>query len=452
MEKKIITALSIAGSDSSSGAGIQADLKAFAHLQIYGLTVLTCVTSQNTQEIQQVYQLPVDVITNQIDVVYNDFKPAFVKTGMLYNADIVKAISEKISQYNMNVVIDPVMVSTTGQPLTTKKYGEAVLHELLSKAFIITPNLHEAEMIVNTSISSIEDMKMACKKIVTLGPKNVVITGGHHSSNQASDVFYNGKDFVVFTLPKIPHKSAHGSGCTFSALLTGLLAKGRKPEDAVGETKHLLWNMIHDGLKPGKGIDVVNPFISNIFISHPYIDAEKFDVWVSVKSAVEKLSTFLPYEFIPEVGNDLGFALPNAKTSAEICAIDGRIQKTNTFMFGNICFGASKHISSIIRACMSYDPSFRSVMNIKYSKQTLEGCKKLGLSIGMFDRSLEPKKVASTMEWGTKQVISKLGFVPDIIYDLGGVGKEPMIRVIGKNPADVVNKIYHVSSSLGYNR
>ena len=166
-------------------------------------------------------------------------------------------------------------------------------------------------------------------------------------------------------------------------------------------------------------------------------------MWFELKNAIQKLLSILPPNFGPEVGMNFAYALKTAQKFHHICAINGRIIKTKNEaeICGNIDFGSSQHVASIILAVMSVDKNVRSAANICYSKEVIELCKKAKLSIGSFDRKNEPSNVVSTMEWGTKYAISKLGFVPDIIFDTGGIGKEPMIRVLGNNPEDVLYKL-----------
>jgi hydroxymethylpyrimidine/phosphomethylpyrimidine kinase len=246
----------------------------------------------------------------------------------------------------------------------------------------------------------------------------------------------------MFTLPRIPHKKAHGSGCTLSALITGFLALGESPVDAVEKAKYIVWSMIQQGYSPGKGSDVLN-HSPTIQIPPLLRSNERFLVWLELKTAIETMVSFLPPRYIPEVGMNFAYALPNAKTRNGICAIDGRItkHKERPSLFGTIDFGVSKHVASIVLAVMSFDTSMRSAMNIRYSQKTVELCKNIGFIIGTFDRKVEPLTAQSTMEWGTKYAITTLGRVPDIIYDTGSVGKEPMIRVLGKNPESILLKI-----------
>ena len=439
MEKKI--ALSIAGSDPSGGAGIQADLKSFSFLVVHGLTVVTCVTSQNTKQVTQIFPLPVDIIEKQIDTLYEDTRPNAVKTGMLYDAEIIKCVAKKISQYSMKPVVDPIMVSTSGDALSKNDYVSALKKELLPHAYVLTANIPESCELLGKEIQSIEGMENACKELRKLGPKYILLKGGHLDTKQATDVFFDGKKMTNFSLPRISKEKIHGTGCTFSALITGFFALGEEPIEAVRKSKYVLWGMINEGYKIGKGAEVPNHSIKTI--PPITIENEHFSVWFELKNAIDNLLTILPEDYIAEVGMNFAYAVKNAKSLEDVCAVDGRIIKTKVGIkqCGDLTFGASKHVASIVLAVMSFDSKIRCALNLRYSQETLECCKKAQLRIGPFDRKDEPKNAKSTMEWGTSHTIKKLGFVPDIIHDNGSIGKEPMIRVLGKDPKEVLYKI-----------
>ena len=449
MKKKI--ALSIAGFDPSGGAGIQADLKAFNSLGVHGTTVVTCITVQNTQRVTDIYKIPLNIIKKQFDILIEDIKIDAVKTGMLYNLEIVKCISKKIKKHKLKVIVDPVIAATSGDALSDKNFVNSMKKELLPYSYMITPNIHEAQVLSKKKILTLEDVKKACTIIHKMGPQYVLITGGHLNGDYALDVIYNGKEYAVFSLPKISDKIIHGSGCTFSSLITGFLALGEKPNNAAERSKNILWNMIYQSYNLNKGPDIVNASL-NIPRDVPYSfqNNECFNIWLELKESVEILISLLPIDYIPEVGINVGYALAKAKNQKDICSIDGRIVKTlcGGIRSGNICFGASKHIASVILAVMSFNSDIRCAMNLKYSEEIIKQCKKVGFSIGSFNRTYEPSAVSSTLDWGTKEVITQLNYIPDIIFDTGAIGKEPMIRLLGRNPKDLIEKIKDLLKNL----
>jgi len=440
MEKKVV--LSIAGSDSSAGAGIQADLKAFSYLNLYGVTAITCVTAQNTQQVRTIHKLPVDVIEQQLESLFDDFPIIAVKTGMLYDEEIVQVVARHLKNHHLKPVVDPVMVATSGDALSNRSFLSALKKELLPHAVMVTANIPEACALAQMQDIRFQDLEKAGQKIFELGPEYIVIKGGHLPGEMVTDVVYDGKKFHYVTLPRIPQKKAHGSGCTLSALITGLLASGEPSVTAVKKAKAIVWSMIHEGYTPGKGADVLN-HSSRVQIPPLTQNPVEFDVWLQLLNAVETLISYLPSHYIPEVGMNFVYALPKAKKRTDVCGIEGRItrNKDKAVLCGTLGFGASKHIASIVLAAMSFDTTIRSACNLRYDQTTVRLCERLGLTLGSFGRKFEPKDVSSTMEWGTKHAIMTAGFVPDIIYDTGGAGKEPMIRVLGKNPQDVHTKI-----------
>jgi hydroxymethylpyrimidine kinase/phosphomethylpyrimidine kinase len=449
MEKK--KALSIAGSDPSGGAGVQADIKTFNMLGVHGSAIPVCITVQNTCKVKMIHPLPIRVVEEQIDHLLEDTSFDAVKTGMLYSSRIVHSVAEKIKEYDLKPVVDPVISSTSNDPLSTKGFIDAFKKEMIPVAYILAPNIPEASLLLGKPLSTLEDLEDACVTLHRLGAEHVIIKGGHSQSDEATDVYYNGEgDVKTYSLPRIPSRITHGSGCTYTALITGLLALGEKPYKAFEKAKRITWSMINQGYKVGEGGWVLNHSIQTCSIPPDTTSSDHFNVWLELKNAVDDLLSFIPSDLIPEVGTNIGYAVIGACTLEEICSINGRIIKTRAGVTcnGALAFGVSHHVASVILSVMSYDMSMRSAMNIYYSKRILDSCIKSGLTMGSFSRDEQPAGEESTMEWGTRYVISKKGFIPDIIYDEGGVGKEPMIRIIGRTPSDIVRKTRLIVKNL----
>jgi hydroxymethylpyrimidine/phosphomethylpyrimidine kinase len=248
-------ALTIAGSDSGGGAGIQADLKTFQELEVFGMSALTAVTAQNTLGVQAVYPMTAEAVSKQIQSIGEDMGTDAVKTGMLFNAEIIKAVSEKIEYYNwQNVVVDPVMIAKGGASLLQLEAISALKKYLLPLAMVITPNIPEAEVLTGISIQTDEDKEEAAKYLYNLGVKHVVVKGGHDEDRDVSvDLLYDGNEFKTFTSKRIPTKNTHGTGCTFSAAITAELAKGLSVYEAVSKAKHFIQAAIEDQLLIGEG-------------------------------------------------------------------------------------------------------------------------------------------------------------------------------------------------------
>jgi hydroxymethylpyrimidine/phosphomethylpyrimidine kinase len=258
-------ALTIAGSDSGGGAGIQADLKTFQELGVYGMSALTAVTAQNTLGVQGVFPMTAEAVARQIQSVSEDIGTDAVKTGMLFNAEIIEAVAEKIKELCWErVVIDPVMIAKGGASLLQQQAVSALKKHLLPHCLIITPNIPEAEVLTGMSIRTIGDKKEAAKRIHKLGAKNVVIKGGHdEETEQSVDVLFDGKDFTYFSSTRIGTKNTHGTGCTFSAAITAQLANGSSVHDAVSVAKEFIQAAIATPLHIGNGHGPTNHWAYN---------------------------------------------------------------------------------------------------------------------------------------------------------------------------------------------
>lgn len=248
-------ALTIAGSDSGGGAGIQADLKTFQELEVFGMSALTAVTAQNTLGVQAVYPMTTEAVSKQIESIGEDMGANAIKTGMLFNAEIIKAVAEKIEYYNwQNVVVDPVMIAKGGASLLQIEAISALKQYLLPLAMVVTPNIPEAEVLTGMSIKTDEDKQEAAKRLYDLGVKHVVLKGGHDEDRDVSiDLLYDGDEFKTFTSKRIQTKNTHGTGCTFSAAVTAELAKGLSVYEAISVAKQFIQAAIEDQLLIGQG-------------------------------------------------------------------------------------------------------------------------------------------------------------------------------------------------------
>lgn len=254
-------ALSIAGSDSSGGAGIQADLKTFAACGVYGTCVVTSITAQNTVTIEQSFELPVELIRAQMDAVFSDFKIGALKTGMLSSSAIVETVAQKLGEVGAkNLVIDPVIISKSGFPLLKSDALENVKSQLLPLATLVTPNIYEAELLTGFSIKTLHDVKRAAEYILGYGCHSVLIKGGHLPGEKATDVLFDGREFRTFDAERINVKGVHGTGCTFSAAITAHLARGEELTEAILHAKEYTTNVIRYSLDVGKGFRQAHHF------------------------------------------------------------------------------------------------------------------------------------------------------------------------------------------------
>lgn len=245
--------LTIAGSDCSGGAGIQADLKTFSANETFGMSVITSVVAENTCGVISIHNVPVDIVSDQIDAVFKDIEVDGVKVGMLSDESLMKTVAKKLKQYGpKNVVIDPVMIAKGGCALMQEDALQTLISEVIPCASLLTPNIPEAETITGMKISSIKDMKEACKKIYALGAKSVLVKGGHFEG-EPTDILYDGTQFFSFQGKRIDSKNTHGTGCTLSSAITAQLAKGKTVEEAVGIGKEYVTNAILHAVPIGHG-------------------------------------------------------------------------------------------------------------------------------------------------------------------------------------------------------
>ena len=253
-------AMTIAGSDSGGGAGIQADLKTFAALGVYGASTLTAITAQNTVGITAVHEIPTDVITAQIDAVLSDIGADAVKTGMLSSGAIIECVVEALKKHGVRqLVVDPVMVAKSGDSLLREDAVDSLRTRLLPLATVVTPNIPEAEALTETKIVSDADVRRAAEAIVAMGARSVVVKGGHREG-PATDLYYDGSDFREFTAPRIDTVNTHGTGCTFASAVAAGLARGMAVTEAVALAKDYVTEAIRTSFPIGQGHGPLNHF------------------------------------------------------------------------------------------------------------------------------------------------------------------------------------------------
>jgi len=261
---KLPVALTIAGSDSGGGAGIQADLKTFAALGVHGVSAITAITAQNTTGVTDILELPTSLIREQIRAVVEDLGAQSAKTGMLSSAEIIATVTDAITQYRVrNLVVDPVMVAKGGARLLRDDAVGALRRQLVPLAAIVTPNLPETEVLLGRGIVSLEERRQAARDLVAMGARAAVVKGGHAADETVvTDVFFDGSQIVELQAERIETRNTHGSGCVFSAAIAAWLARGAEPLDAVREAKSFITQAIANSLELGHGHGPVNPMFA----------------------------------------------------------------------------------------------------------------------------------------------------------------------------------------------
>jgi hydroxymethylpyrimidine/phosphomethylpyrimidine kinase len=450
LKRKVPVAMTIAGSDSGGGAGIQADLKTFAALGVHGTVALTAVTAQNTFSVTAIQEISLDVIEKQIDTVYEDMGIDAAKTGMLYKPEVIELVSRKVRGYGFPLVVDPVMVAKSGAPLLRPEAVEALREKLIPVAKIVTPNIPEAEILAGMSIKSLEDMERAAEAISRLGPECVIVKGGHAASaDPVVDVVYVQGRVYHFSKPRIRKTTTHGTGCTFSAAIAAELAKGVELLEAVKKAEEFVHLAIEFGLEIGRGYGPVNP------MAYLYREASRYQALRDVREAVRVLEENpVAAELAPEVGMNVAEAIPYAASVDDVVGVPGRLRNCSGRLKAAEApeFGGSSHLARYLLKLRELGGSFSAAINIRYSEEVLRLLEKKGLVVSGYDRRAEPPEVkereGATIPWGVEEAVKKAGKIPDVIYHLGDWGKEPMIVIFGRSAKELAELVVELAKEI----
>ncbi len=429
--------MTIAGSDSGGGAGLQADLKTFSVFYVHGVCAVTGVTVQNTSKIEEIYDLSPSLIKKQIEVLAKDFEINSAKTGMLRKREIIKEVANTLSKYDFPFVADPVILSKSGYELLKGDAIEDFINFIFPISYLITPNRYEAERLAGIKIKGNRDIEKAIQILKKKGANSILIKGGHFP-NKTDYLYHEGKIFEY--KGRNVKGCTHGTGCSFSAAITANLAKGIELKESIRIAKKFIENAITYGEKIGKRCPVNQ-------ISWIGKDAERWRVYEELNFCLEELLKENIHDLIPEVGTNFAYALPKIffKDENDILAIEGRIIKAGkNLRAGEIKFGASKHLASAIMKAMEYDESIRCAINLKYDENLIRNAEKI-YRVSSYDREKEPQEIkvkeGKSISWGTEFAIKKTRAIPDLIFHKGDIGKEAMITILGKNPREIIEKI-----------
>ncbi|HEX5186183.1 MAG TPA: bifunctional hydroxymethylpyrimidine kinase/phosphomethylpyrimidine kinase, partial [Nitrososphaeraceae archaeon] len=442
----INTALSIAGSDPSSGAGIQADIKTFSSLGVYGCSAITAITMQNSKQIRDIFAIPHEIVIKQIKVILEDINIQVVKIGMVYDELIINSLYDTLKNVNIPIIIDPIFISTSGHNLILPDAIQTFKQTLLSIATIVTPNIDEARKLSGTMIKSKKDIKKSLEEIKKLGPKNVIIKGVILPDSKYSvDTLMDNKLLVhEYSNPVQSIPENHGSGCNFSAALSAFIAKGYEISDSCAMANEFINKALRNLFYLGKGNPIVDTIIPSSIFSF------KFQVAERLTRAVKELEKMKGIgKLIPETQSNFVYAIPNATDIMEVAGVKGRIVKIDeNEIKASSCieFGASKHVASAVLAYMKRDRTVRSAFNLKYNHKLIELFKSF-LHVSEYERILEPHeykaKEGYTISWGIKEALRK-DPISKVIYHKGDFGKEPMIIIFGKDPGEVISFITRI--------
>ncbi|MGQ9687904.1 MAG: bifunctional hydroxymethylpyrimidine kinase/phosphomethylpyrimidine kinase [Desulfobaccales bacterium] len=446
------TLLILAGSDPGAGAGLQQDLKTATLLGVYGLTVVTALTVQNSLGVQAVQPVAAELVAAQLDAVLADFPVDAVKIGLVGTGANVKAIAQALRALPETppLVLDPVLAAGQGGALLDENGIALLKSELFPLATILTPNVPEAGHLTGLSLETPAHLEDAARRLQALGPSWVLAKGGH-LPGEPVDVLTDGKNAYHLEGSRLPASHNHGSGCLLATALAAHLAQGDTVVEAVNQARQLVQSALRHGLALGRGVGPVNPWAS--FAR----DKAKYEVLEDLQTAAARLVREDISPLIPEIMSNLGYALPFAEGPEHVAAFPGRILRTpqGVLVPAAPAFGASRHIAAVILTAQRYRPQIRAAMNIRLVEGIEELAPLLHLRLAFFERSQEPPEVKAreggTLAWGVASVMQLLQPwepAPDLIGDRGEVGKEPMLRLLGENPARVVEKALALKNAL----
>ena len=421
--------LSIGGSDPTSGAGIQSDLRVTANIGVHCLCIITAITGQNTRDFGMIEPVSPKMIKNQLDMVIDDFEIDAVKIGMVYDSEIINTIRHYIPKIAAPVVVDPVIRSTTGGMLISSTAIKD-LRGLISDSTIVTPNRSEAEILAEVEFKeSPEEIATAIQKI---GVQNVIITG-IRARDKVVDIIAESDRYHYITGDYISGEN-HGSGCNYAATLAVGLGSKMTIYDAAVYAKKMTLSGINTAAHLGQGIPITDIQLTDYIMRDITQSISKF-----VK--IDHIS-----EHIPECQTNFVYAKSNPQRLDDIVGVRGRIIKSGrrVIVAGDIIYGGSKHIATAVIAISQRFPNIRSAVNIAYSKSIIERAINKGMIVSKYDRQQEPDDVkveGSSISWGIKSVTDSVSKPPDIIYHTGDWGKEPMIIIFGTRPDHVLEKL-----------
>jgi hydroxymethylpyrimidine/phosphomethylpyrimidine kinase len=387
-----------------------------------------------------IHEVPPAFVARQIRAVLEDIGADAVKIGMLQNAGVIEAVADALDP-DVPVVLDPVMVAKGGARLLAEEAVAALADRLVPRATVVTPNIPEAAALSGVAVRTVEDMEAAGRRILERGAGAVLVKGGHAEGDEVVDVLVESGSATRFRHARVHTRNTHGTGCTISSAVAALLARGAGLAAAVAEARAF----VRQAMRAGPGIGTGHGPLDHLVLLRR--DARRHDVLLALGAAFEALQGLDFAPLVPEVQSNLACALPGAEDPADVAAFPGRIVRVGRRIAAPAApaFGASQHVARIVLTVMRYDPEHRACLNIRYGPDILARLEEAGCAVAAFDRRQEPPDVkareGATLEWGTDVALREANRVPDAIADQGGAGKEPMIRLLGRTPGEIVEKL-----------
>ncbi len=440
------TVLTIAGSDSGGGAGIQADLKTIEAMGGFGTSVITAVTAQNTEGVSASHVLPLETIQSQVEALQSDLDIQAVKTGMLATVEVVEQVIETAQSLQCPLVVDPVMVAASGDRLLTES-AETAYEDLIAEATLVTPNADEAAVLTDVTPDDEAGARLAGQRLLAMGADAALVTGGHIPGEELLDLLVTPDSIHPVRHPRVDTNATHGSGCTLSAAIATRRAHGEPLVDAVERSIAFMDRAVRYHHNIGHGPSPVH------HLAALRNEAARHDTADAVHDIVERLVDASAQRLVPEVGMNVVGATPYAERTEETAAVEGRITRTMTGIHPNrgIRFGASSHVARFLLAAREFYPDLRFAANCRFDPDVESALDSLNWSVTEFDRSTEPPEVKAndnrTMQWAAHQVFQS-NTLPDAVIDRGAVGKEPITKLVTSSPHTLGDRLLMLSEAL----
>ena len=434
--------LTVAGSDSGGGAGIQADLKTIEAGGAFGTSAVTSVTAQNTTGVESTHVLPVEEIRAQCEAVRSDFDVAAVKTGMLATTPVIDLVTDQVAATEAPSVVDPVMVAASGDRLLEPD-AEDAYESLVAEATLVTPNADEAEVLTGIDVDDTASARAAGEAVVEMGAEGALVKGGHVPGEEVADILVTGESVEHIRHPRIETDATHGSGCTLSSAIATRLAYGDDPSVAVQTGVDLLARAVRYNVDVGEGPGAVH---------HMVAVRDRAEREPAAERVHDVLARFVDWDvspLVPEVGMNVVGATPYAEVPAECAAVEGRISSTvdGVAATRGVRFGASSHVARFLVAAREFDADLRFAVNCRFDDELGEALDALDAPVVEFDRDAEPE-AARTMQWGARRAFETSEATPAAVVDRGAVGKEPMTRLLAPDAATLADRTFAVLDAL----
>jgi hydroxymethylpyrimidine/phosphomethylpyrimidine kinase len=439
-------ALTIAGSDSGGGAGVQADLKTMAAHGTFGTSVVTAVTAQNTRGVERSHVLPTEEIEAQYRAVIDDFDVGAIKTGMLATAEVVELVADLLADYEGTLVVDPVMVAASGDRLLDAA-AEDAYEELIARATVVTPNADEAAVLTGIEVVDVETATEAGERLREAGADAVLVKGGHVQGDAVVDVLV-GEETRQFEHARVDTAATHGSGCTLSSAIAARAAAGEDLAGAIEAATAFMQRAVRYPLDVGEGPGAVH---------HLAALRERAAAPETMEAVESLVAAFVERDvsaLVPEVGMNVVGATPYAESVDETVAVEGRISRTLSGVAPNrgVRQGASSHVARFLLAAREFDPDLRFAVNCRFDEDVEAALAALDGPVGEFDRAAEPDDVkareGSTMGWGAERAFESSDGSPAAVVDRGEVGKEAIAKLLAEDADALRERTFAVLGAL----